>query len=144
MSHAQVLDAIREGVKLAVGYTRMSSSARRTPRGPSSPSCSSASSGGRRRGDDDQRTGHRRVRDAHEFGELVRTVREALADHVVTRRTATTTSGSPSRTRGWHRERRRQVEVAVNGIGERAGNCSLEEIADDRPYARQALASVTA
>ena len=45
------------------------------------------------------------------------------------RSTATTTSGWPSPTR-WRGSRSgpAQVEVAVNGIGERAGNASLEEV----------------
>ena len=43
--------------------------------------------------------------------------------------TATTTSASPSRTR-WRRSQAgaRQIECTINGIGERAGNTSLEEV----------------
>ncbi len=66
----------------------------------------------------------------HEFAELVRAAREAMPEHVtisvhchndlglaVANSLAGVLAGA------------RQVEVAVNGIGERAGNCSLEELA---------------
>ena len=61
--------------------------------------------------------------------------------------TATTTSGSRSRTRSPPcRPARGQVECTVNGIGERAGNASLEEIVvalrvQGRPLRRRTRAS---
>ena len=87
----------------------------------------------RRGRDDDQHPGHRRLHDARgvhrasstRLYELV----PGLRDVVALGRTATTTSAWRSPTRSpacWPGAR--QVECAINGIGERAGNASLEEI----------------
>jgi 2-isopropylmalate synthase len=66
----------------------------------------------------------------HEFGELVRTVREALPDHVVVSTHCHNDLGlAVANSLAGVMAGARQVEVAVNGIGERAGNCSLEEVA---------------
>ncbi|HWO71602.1 MAG TPA: 2-isopropylmalate synthase [Actinomycetota bacterium] len=66
----------------------------------------------------------------HEFGELVRTVREALPDHVVVSTHCHNDLGlAVANSLAGIVNGARQVEVAVNGIGERAGNCSLEEVA---------------
>src|SRR6266498_1762461 len=66
----------------------------------------------------------------HEFGELVRTVREAVPDHIVISTHCHNDLGlAVANSLAGIVNGARQVEVAVNGIGERAGNCSLEEIA---------------
>jgi 2-isopropylmalate synthase len=66
----------------------------------------------------------------HEFGELVREVREALPDHVVVSVHCHNDLGlAVANSMAGVAGGARQVEVAVNGIGERAGNCSLEEVA---------------
>src|SRR5213080_1748395 len=66
----------------------------------------------------------------HEFGELVRMVREAIPEHVVISTHCHNDLGlAVANSMAGVRAGARQVEVAVNGIGERAGNCSLEEIA---------------
>src|SRR5205807_9192799 len=65
-----------------------------------------------------------------EFGGLVRTVREALPDHVVVSVHCHNDLGlAVANSMAGVANGARQVEVAVNGIGERAGNCSLEEVA---------------
>jgi 2-isopropylmalate synthase len=65
-----------------------------------------------------------------EFGELVRVVREATPDHVVISTHCHNDLGlAVANSLAGIENGARQVEVAVNGIGERAGNCSLEEIA---------------
>jgi 2-isopropylmalate synthase len=66
----------------------------------------------------------------HEFGELVRVVREAVPDHVVVSTHCHNDLGlAVANSLAGVANGARQVEVAVNGIGERAGNCSLEEMA---------------
>src|SRR6266545_4333104 len=66
----------------------------------------------------------------HEFGELVRLVREAVPDHIVVSTHCHNDLGlAVANSLAGIVNGARQVEVAVNGIGERAGNCSLEEIA---------------
>ncbi|MEX2458696.1 MAG: 2-isopropylmalate synthase [Actinomycetota bacterium] len=66
----------------------------------------------------------------HEFGELVRTVREALPEHVTISVHCHNDLGlAVANSMAGVMNGARQVEVAVNGIGERAGNCSLEEVA---------------
>jgi len=65
-----------------------------------------------------------------EFGDLVRTAREALPDHVVVSTHCHNDLGlAVANSLAGVLNGARQVEVAVNGIGERAGNCSLEEMA---------------
>jgi 2-isopropylmalate synthase len=66
----------------------------------------------------------------HEFGELVAMVREALPEEVVISVHCHNDLGlAVANSMAGVRGGARQVEVAVNGIGERAGNCSLEEVA---------------
>ena len=82
---------------------------------------------------DSQPAGHRRVtRRPTRSATFFRTILIACAERPTTRRsarTATTTSGLRWRT-PWLPSPRgaRQVECTINGIGERAGNASLEEI----------------
>jgi len=65
-----------------------------------------------------------------EFGELVRRVREQTPNHVVVSTHCHNDLGlAVANSMAGVLNGARQVEVAVNGIGERAGNCSLEEIA---------------
>ena len=65
-----------------------------------------------------------------EFGELVRTVREAVPDEVVISTHCHNDLGlAVANALAGIENGARQIEVAVNGIGERAGNCSLEEVA---------------
>ncbi|MGH2740622.1 MAG: 2-isopropylmalate synthase [Actinomycetota bacterium] len=65
----------------------------------------------------------------YEFGELVRMVRESLPDDVVISVHCHNDLGlAVANSLSGVRAGARQVEVAVNGIGERAGNCALEEI----------------
>jgi 2-isopropylmalate synthase len=66
----------------------------------------------------------------HEFGELVRVTRDAMPDHVVVSTHCHNDLGlAVANSLAGVMNGARQVEVAVNGIGERAGNCSLEEMA---------------
>src|SRR5207249_5890769 len=65
-----------------------------------------------------------------EFGELVRIVREAVPDDVVISTHCHNDLGlAVANALAGIENGARQIEVAVNGIGERAGNCSLEEVA---------------
>src|SRR5438094_1300453 len=65
----------------------------------------------------------------HEFGELVAMVRDAMPDHVVVSVHCHNDLGlAVANSMAGVANGARQVEVAVNGIGERAGNCSLEEV----------------
>jgi len=62
--------------------------------------------------------------------DTVRTVREAVPDHVVISTHCHNDHGlAVANSLAGIVNGARQVEVAVNGIGERAGNCSLEEVA---------------
>jgi 2-isopropylmalate synthase len=131
MSHAQVLDAIREGVKLAVGYTDdvefSAQDATRTELAFLLECFKVAVDAGATTINVPDTVGYAMP---HEFGELVRTVREALPDHVVISTHCHNDLGlAVANSLAGIVNGARQVEVAVNGIGERAGNCSLEEIA---------------
>ncbi|MGH2687173.1 MAG: 2-isopropylmalate synthase [Actinomycetota bacterium] len=65
----------------------------------------------------------------HEFGELVARVRESLPDHITVSVHCHDDLGlAVANSLAGVRAGARQVEVAANGIGERAGNCSLEEV----------------
>ncbi|MGH2663571.1 MAG: 2-isopropylmalate synthase [Actinomycetota bacterium] len=65
----------------------------------------------------------------HEFGELVAAVRHALPDHVTVSVHCHDDLGlAVANSMAGVLAGARQVEVAANGIGERAGNCSLEEV----------------
>jgi 2-isopropylmalate synthase len=65
-----------------------------------------------------------------EFGELIRIVRDDTPDEVIISTHCHNDLGlAVANALAGVENGARQVEVAVNGIGERAGNCSLEEIA---------------
>jgi 2-isopropylmalate synthase len=65
-----------------------------------------------------------------EFGDLIRIVRDRTPDHVVISTHCHNDLGlAVANSLAGIEQGAGQVEVAVNGIGERAGNCSLEEIA---------------
>jgi len=65
-----------------------------------------------------------------EFGELIRIVREDVPDDVIISTHCHNDLGlAVANALAGIENGARQIEVAVNGIGERAGNCSLEEIA---------------
>ena len=65
-----------------------------------------------------------------EFGELVRIVREAVPHDVIISTHCHNDLGlAVANALAGIENGARQIEVAVNGIGERAGNCSLEEVA---------------
>jgi 2-isopropylmalate synthase len=131
MSHAQVLDSIREGVKLAVGYTEdvefSAQDATRTELEFLLECFKVAVDAGATTINVPDTVGYAMP---HEFGELVGTVREAVPDHIVISTHCHNDLGlAVANSLAGIVHGARQVEVAVNGIGERAGNCSLEEIA---------------
>ena len=131
MSHGQVLDSIREGVKLAVGYTEdvefSAQDATRTELDFLLECFKVAVDAGATTINVPDTVGYAMP---HEFGELVGTVREAVPDHIVISTHCHNDLGlAVANSLAGIVHGARQVEVAVNGIGERAGNCSLEEIA---------------
>jgi 2-isopropylmalate synthase len=131
MSHGQVLDSIRESVKLAVGYTDdvefSAQDATRTELEFLLECFKVAVDAGATTINVPDTVGYAMP---HEFGELVGTVREAVPDHVVISTHCHNDLGlAVANSLAGIVHGARQVEVAVNGIGERAGNCSLEEIA---------------
>ena len=132
MSHRQVLDADRARACSSPPATpTTSSSARRTPRARSSTSCSAcfdvAVKAGATTINVPDTVGYATPA---EFGELVRIVRERTPDDVVISTHCHNDLGlAVANSLAGIEHGARQVEVAVNGIGERAGNCSLEEIA---------------
>jgi 2-isopropylmalate synthase len=131
MSHAQVLDAIREGVKLAVGFTEdvefSAQDATRTELGFLLECFRVAVDAGATTINVPDTVGYAMP---HEFGELVRTVRDEVPDDIVISTHCHNDLGlAVANSLAGIVNGARQVEVAVNGIGERAGNCSLEEIA---------------
>lgn len=131
MSQAQVLDAIREGVKLAVSFTDdvefSAQDATRTELEFLLECFRVAVDAGASTINVPDTVGYAMP---HEFGELVRRVREAVPDRVVVSTHCHNDLGlAVANSLAGIVNGARQVEVAVNGIGERAGNCSLEEIA---------------
>lgn len=131
MSNQQVLDAIREGVRHAAGHTEdvefSAQDATRTElefllecyRVAVAPAATAVNV--------PDTVGYATPR---EFGELVRRVRETVPDHVVVSTHCHNDLGlAVANSLAGIENGARQVEVAVNGIGERAGNCSLEEMA---------------
>ncbi len=131
MSHAQVLDAIREGVKLAVGYTEdvefSAQDATRTELDFLLECFRVAVDAGATTINVPDTVGYAMP---HEFGELVRRVRETAPEHVVISTHCHNDLGlAVANSLAGIVNGARQIEVAVNGIGERAGNCSLEELA---------------
>jgi 2-isopropylmalate synthase len=131
MSHAQVLDAIRDGVRLAVGYTDdvefSAQDATRTDLAFLLECYRVAVEAGATTINVPDTVGYAMP---HEFGELVRRVRQSVPDHVVISTHCHNDLGlAVANALAGIVNGARQVEVAVNGIGERAGNCSLEEVA---------------
>ncbi len=131
MSHDQVLEAIRENVTLAVSYTDdvefSAQDATRTEL-PFLLECFRVAVGcGATTINVPDTVGYATPT---EFGELVRVVREATPDHVTISTHCHNDLGlAVANSLAGIENGAGQVEVAVNGIGERAGNCSLEEIA---------------
>ena len=141
MSNGQVLDAIREGVKLAVGFTEdvefSAQDATRTELDFLLECFRVAVDAGATTINVPDTVGYAMP---HEFGELVRTVRESVPDHVVISTHCHNDLGlAVANSLAGIVNGARQVEVAVNGIGERAGNCSLEEVAMIVRTRREAL-----
>jgi len=131
MSQQKVLDAIRDGVKLAVGYTDdvefSAQDATRTELGFLLESFKVAVEAGATTINVPDTVGYAMP---HEFGELVRVVRESVPEHVIVSTHCHNDLGlAVANSLAGIVNGARQVEVAVNGIGERAGNCSLEEVA---------------
>jgi 2-isopropylmalate synthase len=131
MSHDQVLDGIREGVRLAVGYTEdvefSAQDATRTELAFLLDCFRVAVDAGATTINVPDTVGYAMP---HEFGELVRIVREAVPEDVTISTHCHNDLGlAVANALAGIVNGARQTEVAVNGIGERAGNCSLEEIA---------------
>jgi 2-isopropylmalate synthase len=131
MSHRQVLDGIEEGVKLAAGYTEdvefSAQDATRTELHFLLECFDVAVEAGATTINVPDTVGYATPT---EFGELVRVVRGRTPDHVVISTHCHNDLGlAVANSLAGIENGARQVEVAVNGIGERAGNCSLEEIA---------------
>jgi 2-isopropylmalate synthase len=131
MSHQQVLDAIEENVKLAVSYTEdvefSAQDATRTELDFLLECFRLAVECGATTINVPDTVGYATPT---EFGELVRTVREQTPEHVTISTHCHNDLGlAVANSLAGIENGARQVEVAVNGIGERAGNCSLEEIA---------------
>ncbi|MGQ0668637.1 MAG: 2-isopropylmalate synthase [Actinomycetota bacterium] len=131
MSNDQVLQAIREGVSLAVGYTDdvefSAQDATRTELGFLLECFRVAVEAGATTINVPDTVGYAMP---HEFGELVRVVRESAPDHVVVSTHCHNDLGlAVANSLAGIVNGARQIEVAVNGIGERAGNCSMEEVA---------------
>ena len=131
MSYQQVLDAIRENVTLAKSYTDdvefSAQDATRTPLEFLMECYRVAVGCGATTINVPDTVGYATPT---EFGELIRTVRDATPDEVVISTHCHNDLGlAVANSLAGIENGAGQVEVAVNGIGERAGNCSLEEIA---------------
>jgi 2-isopropylmalate synthase len=131
MSNEQVLDAIREAVRLAVSYTEdvefSAQDATRTELDFLLECFRVAVGEGATTINVPDTVGYATPT---EFGELVRIVREAVPERVVISTHCHNDLGlAVANSLAGVENGARQVEVAVNGIGERAGNCSLEEVA---------------
>ena len=131
MSHQQVLDGIAEGVRLAAGYTDdvefSAQDATRTELDFLLACFDVAVKAGATTINVPDTVGYAMPA---EFGELVRIVRERTPDDVIISTHCHNDLGlAVANSLAGIENGARQVEVAVNGIGERAGNCSLEEIA---------------
>ncbi len=131
MSHQQVLDAIRENVSLAKSYTDdvefSAQDATRTPLEFLLECYRLAVECGATTINVPDTVGYATPT---EFGELIRVVRDQTPDDVVISTHCHNDLGlAVANSLAGIEHGAGQVEVAVNGIGERAGNCSLEEIA---------------
>ena len=131
MSYQQVLDAIQENVTLAKGYTEdvefSAQDATRTELEFLLECYRLAVRCGATTINVPDTVGYATPT---EFGELIRIVRQEVPDDVVISTHCHNDLGlAVANALAGIENGARQVEVAVNGIGERAGNCSLEEIA---------------
>jgi 2-isopropylmalate synthase len=131
MSNDQVLTSIRDGVELAVGYTDdvefSAQDATRTELDFLLECFRVAVDAGATTINVPDTVGYAMP---HEFGELVRAVRDSVPHHVTISTHCHNDLGlAVANSLAGIVNGARQVEVAVNGIGERAGNCSLEELA---------------
>ncbi len=131
MSYQQVLDAIRENVTLAKSYTEdvefSAQDATRTPLEFLMECYRVAVECGATTINVPDTVGYATPT---EFGELIRIVRAATPDEVVISTHCHNDLGlAVANSLAGIENGAGQVEVAVNGIGERAGNCALEEIA---------------
>ncbi len=131
MSHQQVLDAIRENVSLAKSYTDdvefSAQDATRTELEFLLECFRLAVECGATTINVPDTVGYATPT---EFGELIRIVRDDTPDDVVISTHCHNDLGlAVANSLAGIENGAGQVEVAVNGIGERAGNCSLEEIA---------------
>jgi len=131
MSYQQVLDAIRENVTLAKSYTDdvefSAQDATRTPLEFLMECYRVAVECGATTINVPDTVGYATPT---EFGELIRIVRDATPDEVIISTHCHNDLGlAVANSLAGIENGAGQVEVAVNGIGERAGNCSLEEIA---------------
>jgi len=131
MSYDQVLNAIRENVVLAKSYTEdvefSAQDATRTPLDFLLECYKLAVECGATTINVPDTVGYATPT---EFGELIKIVREATPDDVVISTHCHNDLGlAVANSLAGIENGAGQVEVAVNGIGERAGNCSLEEIA---------------
>ncbi|MDP9184928.1 MAG: 2-isopropylmalate synthase, partial [Actinomycetota bacterium] len=131
MSHQQVLDAIEENVTLAKGYTEdvefSAQDATRTKLEFLLECFRLAVRCGATTINVPDTVGYATP---SEFGELIRIVRDDVPDDVTISTHCHNDLGlAVANALAGIENGARQIEVAVNGIGERAGNCSLEEIA---------------
>jgi 2-isopropylmalate synthase len=131
MSHQQVFEAIRENVTLAKSYTDdvefSAQDATRTPLEFLLDCFVLAVECGATTINVPDTVGYATPT---EFGELIRIVRDRTPDDVVISTHCHNDLGlAVANSLAGVENGAGQVEVAVNGIGERAGNCSLEEIA---------------
>ena len=131
MSYDQVLNAIRENVKLAKSYTEdvefSAQDATRTPLEFLLECFKLAVQCGATTINVPDTVGYATPT---EFGELIRVVRDQTPDDVTISTHCHNDLGlAVANSLAGIENGAGQVEVAVNGIGERAGNCSLEEIA---------------
>jgi 2-isopropylmalate synthase len=131
MSHDQVLASIREHVTLAVSFTDdvefSAQDATRTELAFLRECFKVAVAAGATTINVPDTVGYATPT---EFGEIVRIIREDTPDHVVISTHCHNDLGlAVANSLAGIENGAGQVEVAVNGIGERAGNCALEEIA---------------
>ena len=132
MSYDPLLNAIRERVKLTKSYAEdVEFGAQDATRTPLEFLLECFELAVQCRRHHDQRARHRGLRHPPaEFGELIRVVHNQTPDEVTISTHCHNDLGlAVANSLAGIENGAGQVEVRVNGIGERAGNCSLEEIA---------------